>query len=417
MLNTPKKWQDFLVNRQKETFSFQAFSDLTKALGLVSPECSVITVTGTNGKGSTVKLIEQLLLAHGKKVGSFTSPHLFKVTERISLGGKALDEGYFIRVCQIILDKTKGLPLHFFQFLTLVALWVFKHESLDFMILEVGIGGRLDAVNVVNANYAVFTSIGLDHCERLGSDREAIALEKAGILRPGAIAFCADPDPPITLNKAIETQCLNSFNLGQDYGYEINGSKWAWRGPNKVIFNLPLPSLAFSNVSTALMVYDHIFNLNDLEQKYLYDVISQTHLPGRYEQINKNPDIIVDVAHNPAATFYLIEQLKQSYPLLPTFHLVFSAFQDKDIKGITNLFIGFKVKWYIATLDGERAATLSQLKQALEVHFNEIHISSSIPEAFELAQKRLENKDVIVAFGSFHVVSAVISALAKNEIK
>ena len=275
------------------------------------PGVRVVTVAGTNGKGSCCKIVEQCLLASGLTVGSYTSPHLFHYCERITINGVAVSE---LQVCQAFVEIDRArqeVTLTYFEFSTLAALWLFQQQQVDIVILEVGMGGRLDATNIVDADIAVITSIALDHQHWLGSDRTSIAAEKAGICRRGRALVCADEDPPETL--LILDEDHPCYWIGKQFSSRQQLKKhWLWQSSTEDRdYLLPEPQLPLPSVAAGLQVMSLLNALPTIKQ--LTKIIAQTTLTGRYQQlVIQGHHCIFDVAHNPAATQLLAERLKQT---------------------------------------------------------------------------------------------------------
>ena len=412
---TPDAWQSCLLKASTESASigFDALSVLAKALSLTEMDCPVIMVSGTNGKGSCVKLLETFYTRAGYRVGAYTSPHLLRINERIAINGEPLTDDAFIKACTAIAELTQAVILHFFEFLTLAALWAFKQQPLDILLLEVGIGGRLDPVNVIDATVAVITNIDLDHTDRLGETREAIATEKAGIFRPEQQAVCGDPDPPHTLLLSAKQQAVSLACQGQDYYALTEAQHWHWCFRQHAYPNLPFPRLSLDNVSTALMAYHLLESRLPVSLPVLRHVIEFTSLPGRFQEIASTPRTILDVAHNSASVVRLCLRLSQiKRDPEQRIHAVFSALQDKAIEDMIESCDALVSHWHLAPLAHPRKATLSVLKAPfLKKNRHNYNEYPHILSAYEGALSSASSEDIIIVFGSFYTVSAILRAV------
>ncbi|MFT5419301.1 MAG: dihydrofolate synthase/folylpolyglutamate synthase [Candidatus Endobugula sp.] len=372
----------------------------------------VFMVAGTNGKGSCVKTIEQCLLAQQYSVGTYTSPHLHHYCERIHIDGRPVTEEL---VCQAFaaIDAARDtnherLSLTYFEFSTLAALWIFVQQQVPFVVLEVGLGGRLDAVNIVDADIAIITSIAVDHEEWLGSDREKIAIEKLGISRP---------DKPVVIAETILTKSLKSFacthtsvnTLNQDFFVRaVNHSAWQWQSSAQARPEvLPLPALALTSVAAglqALYLLDLLPPLNEVKS-----VLSALQLTGRYQTKNiRHRQIIFDVAHNPAAAQLLADKLISTQLDDQNTIAVFALMQDKVIGDIIKPLSGCFTCWYSGNLSGnDRAASASVISQHLSMAEQRFNFAESIESAFDSALSHSAKHDRIVVFGSFFTVAAI----------
>lgn len=387
---------------------------------------TVITVAGTNGKGSTCATLEQLAINLGKTVGVFSSPELLDYKERVRINGKQLTEEEYCQAFALIEQARETTPLSPFEFGTLVALQLLASASPEVVILEVGLGGRLDAVNVVDADLAVITSIGIDHQAFLGNTRELIAIEKAGIMRPNGKVVIGDTDPPESLIARVAELQANALWWGRDFQFADNGideaetrlhSSWHWNLKNAVCYkHLPEPAVPKQNVATAMACAHH---LNwPVTEAVMINVCNTVSLPGRFQVIQTHPSIILDVAHNPQATGYLnkrLQQLIQSQSQQAKIHLVVGMLSDKDSAASLVPFTGQGAKWYLAPLPTPRSATAHNIASTLpetEPH----QLFATIAQALTQARKNANPHDCIVVFGSFFTVAEVLrSEAAKKE--
>ena len=378
------------------------------------PGVNVITVAGTNGKGSCCKIIEQCLLASGLTVGSYTSPHVFHYCERITINGTAVSESL---VCQAFaeIDRARGsITLTYFEYSTLAALWLFQQQQVDIVILEVGMGGRLDATNIVDAEIAVITSIDLDHQQWLGDDRAAIAKEKAGICRWGRPGVCADDNPPETLLMLDKDH--HCYWIGKEFSSCQQSNKhWLWQSSTENRdYLLPEPQLPLPSVAAGMQVVSLLNALPAIEQ--LMTMVTQTTLPGRYQQLLiKSRHCIFDVAHNPAATQLLAERLKQ-ITIYGKIRAVFAVMADKDVPGMLSPLWDCIDHWYIGELtDNPRAASVASVANLLVENHQRLTETKDIASALIKALTDADKDDRIVIFGSFYTVEAALSFVHRNS--
>ena len=385
-----------------------------KALGLESPTHTVITVAGTNGKGSSVAMLESILLAAGYRVGCYTSPHLLHYNERIRLNGEPVADSSICEAFERI-DRARGeTSLTYFEFGTLAAFDLFARAGLDVALLEVGLGGRLDAVNLLDADVALVTAIDIDHAAWLGEDREAIGREKAGIFRRGRPAVCSDPQPPASLlAHAAELGCELSLP-GRDFAYrQEEGDSWSWSGPRRYSA-LPLPALRgrfqLQNAAGVLMVLSLLAERLPVSPQHLRQGLLAVALPGRFQRLPGEPALIVDVAHNPQSAAALAENLRQM-PVAGETRAVVAMLADKDLARVVRELVPVVDHWYVAGLEvwrGCDAASLAAVVAAESAAAPAVH--EQLPQALAQAQQEAGPGDRIVVFGSFHTVAAALAA-------
>ena len=371
--------------------------------------CPVITVGGTNGKGSTCAMLESILRAGGSRTGLYTSPHLVRYNERVLIGGveaedQALIEGF------AAVERARGeTPLTYFEYGTLAALWSFSREKIDVAILEVGLGGRLDAVNVLDADCAVLTSVDIDHVDYLGPDRESIGREKAGIFRAGRPAVVAEPQPP----RAVLESVGEKLFIGKDFGFTRQGGQWTYWGPRGKRAGLAHPALRgeiqLRNAAAALCALDALslpVAMQDVRRG-----LAEVALPARFQVLPGRPRVILDVAHNAEAARNLAENLAAS-GFAPETIAVCGMLRDKDIAGVMRALAPRITRWHLASLPGPRGASADELEKALGKS-DEKHDSPK--NAFVSALKRAGEGDKIVVFGSFITVGEVVAWLKNNK--
>jgi dihydrofolate synthase/folylpolyglutamate synthase len=386
----------------------------------VAFSCPVIIVGGTNGKGSTCAMLESILLQAGYRVGLYTSPHLIDFNERARVNGEAVADAELVEQFEAV-DAARGdVSLTYFEFTTLAILRLFAQSELDAVILEVGLGGRLDAVNVVDADVAIVTSVDIDHTEYLGDTREKIGFEKAGIFRAGRTAICGDPVPPRSLIEHAEAIGADLWLFGRDFNYAGDKQQWNYGGRQQRRSALGYPSLRGANqllnASAALAALEALRDRLPVGAQEVRNGLVMVDLPGRFQVLPGRPTVILDVAHNPHAAATLAQNL-DNMGFHPYTYAVLGAMQDKDIAGVIGQLKSRVDHWCLTSLPLPRAATAQHLKQlVLEAGVAENGADQSIQtfdspaEAFANAQSRAGENDRIVVFGSFLTVAGVMAA-------
>jgi len=409
-------WLSYIAERhtQEVKLGLERIQHLAETLQLRHFPCPVISVAGTNGKGTTVAAITQLYTAAGYRVGSYYSPHLHHFTERVMLNNKPVSESELCAAFATIAQNTAEKPLTFFEFITLAALVIFKSHPLDLLVLEVGLGGRLDATNCVENDAAIITQIAFDHCERLGYDRESIGFEKAGIFRKNKIAICAEPDPPKSLLDQAESLDCDFYCIGKEYFYEGHDQEWSWRTEGVELNHLPLPKIPMSSAAAALMLSYCFSEQLSLKDEDRLQAIENTQLPGRFEVIQDCCPIIFDVAHNEASALLLAEKIKQTGHKGKTY-AVFSVLADKDCGAIVRAMAKLIDEWHVLPLQCPRAEKTEKIVHQIKALFdqpcyNHVDLSSM----WNTLREKLHPQDRVVVFGSFYTVAAVQSELRKT---
>jgi dihydrofolate synthase/folylpolyglutamate synthase len=381
--------------------------------------CPVITVTGTNGKGSTSAILESMLRCAGYRTALYTSPHLLRYNERVAIGGCALDDDALVAAFHAVEDartaSEPAVPLTYFEFGTLAALWSFARAAPDVAVLEVGLGGRLDAVNIVDADVAVVTSVDLDHMDYLGPTREHIGLEKAGIMRPGRPAVCGDPDPPQSLVAFAREIGATLFLAGRDYRHAAEGTQWRYEGPGGPRFGLPYPALRgayqLGNAATALAALGLLRDRLPVSSGAVRDGLTRVDLPGRFMVLPGRPVTVLDVAHNPHAARTLADTLGQM-GYHPRTIAVVGMLKDKDIDGVVRAVAPRIDEWRVASLPGARGGAAPALRDVLVaagVAATSIRMFDDVAAAWRDAQDGAGEADRIVVFGSFLTVAAALA--------
>lgn len=390
-------------------------------------DCPVTIVGGTNGKGSTCAMLESILLQAGYRVGLYTSPHLLHFNERARINGEPVSDDALIENFAAVEASRGEVSLTYFEFTTLAILRLFAEAGLDAVILEVGLGGRLDAVNVIDADVAIVTSVDIDHTDYLGSTREAIGFEKAGIFRAGRAAICSDPMPPKSLVEHAQAIGADLWLLGRDFNYAGDKQQWNYGGRNQRRNSLGYPSLRGANqllnASAVLAALEVLRQRLPVGAQEVRSGLVLVDLPGRFQVLPGRPTVILDVAHNPHAAATLAQNL-ENMGFHPYTYAVFGAMRDKDIDGVIAHLKNRIDHWCVTDLPLPRAATAAQLRQKLLdagiVPQNEpnaertIQVFDSPANAFSNAQSRAGENDRIVVFGSFLTVAGVM-AFRKSE--
>ena len=382
-------------------------------LGHTHPSHAVITVGGTNGKGSSVAMLESILCAAGYRVGSYTSPHLLRYNERIRIQGAEIDDASLCAAFERV-DRARGeLPLTYFEFGTLAAIDLFAGRPLDVALLEVGLGGRLDAVNVLDPDVALVTSVGIDHQEWLGGDRESIGREKAGIFRAGGLAVCGDPQPPVSLLEEARRLGVRLHRIGVDFGFDRHAGGWRWWGGGNRHDALPLPALQggfqLRNGAAVLMVLTLLAGRLPVGEEAIRQGLARVSLPGRLQLLPGEVTRLLDVAHNPHAAAVLAETLRET-PCAGRTLAVAGMLADKDHEGIFQALCSEVDAWYLADLPVARDAGAERLERALG-RVREDAVARrfpSVPAAYGQATGEARPGDRIVVFGSFHTVAEVL---------
>ncbi len=387
------------------------------AMGL-APAVPVITVAGTNGKGSTCAMLEAILMAAGYRVGLYTSPHLSRYNERVRIAGREADDAALASAFARVEAARAGLGgdarLTYFEFGTLAAADLFLRSAVDVLVLEVGMGGRLDAVNVFDADCAVVTSIGLDHMDYLGTTREAIGFEKAGVFRAGKPAVLADPLAPASVRAQAQAIGARLLRIGQEFGYRDEGELWSFWGAEGRKFGLPRPALRgaiqLQNASAALAALETLHQGLPVSLRHLRQGLAEVELRGRFQLLPGRPALVLDVGHNPQAAAVLAQNLSDPGSYSGTL-AVFGMLRDKDIAGVAGLLAKHIDRWYVCSLPPPRGAQAAELVQVLRrAGADTVRGFENPASAYAAACSDAGENDRIVAFGSFLTVADVIAA-------
>jgi dihydrofolate synthase/folylpolyglutamate synthase len=380
-------------------------------------DCPLIIVGGTNGKGSVCAYLHTILSQAGYRVGLYTSPHLLRFNERIRLGDAYADDASLVEAMAVVEAARGETPLSYFEHTTLAALWLFQGAGLDAVVLEVGLGGRLDAVNIVSADCAVVTSVDLDHEAYLGTDRERIGFEKAGIFRADRPAVCTDPNPPQSLLAHARGLPARLLLLGEDIGIKVDGAFWQCRVADSVYPALPWPALRgrhqFNNAAAAIAALWSLRARLPVPMAALRSGLALTSLAGRFQVIGQAPLRILDVAHNPHAARALAANLAD---LPPGGRIigVFAMLADKDIEAVVACLKPHIDFWHMAPLDVPRGAGSARLESALSRFDCRHAVHKDVAAAWRSACQEAGPTDTIIAFGSFHTVAEIMAAIERN---
>ena len=411
------RWQESLHPREIE-LGLDRVRTVAARLDLLQPACPVIIVGGTNGKGSTLAYLEAIYSGAGYRTGLYTSPHLIRYNERIRIGQREADDAGIMAAFEAI-DRARGdISLTYFEFATLAALWLCRQAAVDVMLLEVGLGGRLDAVNILDADVAIVTSIGLDHMDWLGGTRELIAREKAGIFRAGRPAICGESDPPADL-AAVARECgAHWYALNQTFGHRRGRDEhWDWWSLQREWSQLPQPSLGagvqLDNAAAALMAIDCLQPRLPLECAAITAGLGAARLPGRCQSLEQEGvELVLDVAHNPQAAGALADWLA-ARPAPGRTRAVYAGLADKDVRSVTAPLLPAVDCWYVGSLSGTRARHADSVLPVLAQAGAEATAFGDVASALQAARADSRPGDRILVFGSFLTVGEALQIVGK----
>jgi dihydrofolate synthase/folylpolyglutamate synthase len=384
-------------------------------------EAPVVIVAGTNGKGSTCAMLESIALQDGYRVGLYIKPHLVHFEERCRVGGAPVDAASLLPHFEAIEAARGELALTYFEFTTLAIMLRLAAEPLDLVILEVGLGGRLDAVNIIDADCSIITSIDIDHIEYLGADREAIGREKAGIMRAGRPVVVSDPMPPASLGLRANEIGADLRQLGRDFTYGGDRLQWQWSGRARRFSGMAYPALRgvnqLLNAAGVLAAFELLYQRLPISAQAVRVGLAMVELPGRFQVVPGQPALVLDVAHNPHAVAALAQNLDQM-GFFPRTHAVFGAMADKDLAAIFKHMAPLVDHWHFCDLPILRAASAADLAGQFENLRNagrlkadvavELHQHKDPLSALSAAAAAADPADRILVFGSFHTVGGVM---------
>jgi len=420
---TLAQWLEFIGRQHPDAIAL-GLDRVRAVLGrmTVRIECPVITVAGTNGKGSVCAMLEAILQASGRRVGLYTSPHLLRYNERVRVDGSEVADAPLIEAFAAVERARGAVPLTYFEYGTLAALWLFGRAAPDALVLEVGLGGRLDAVNVLDADCAVLTSVGLDHAEYLGDTRESVGREKAGIFRGGKPAVVADPEPPASVLEGAARAGAQLLRLGKDFGYRAHPGQWDYWGPCGRRAALAYPALRgarqLRNAAAALAALDAVHGRLPVSMQDVRRGLAAAAPPGRFQVVPGRPQVILDVAHNPEAAQSLADNLAAAGFAAET-RAVFGMLRDKDIAGVARIVAPRVTRWYLCGLGGPRGIAAEELARILAAAGVRAPLTTHLDAAaaFAAAREEAEENDKIVVFGSFLTVAEVMQSLAATRTR
>jgi len=411
-----KQWLDWQssLNPAEINLGLQRVSEIWDRLSPPVLESRVITVAGTNGKGSSVALLESLLTAGGYRTGSYTSPHILHYNERIRVDGVPVSDELICDAFERIENARQDLPLTYFEFGTLAALLVCTDAAVDVIILEVGLGGRLDAVNIIDADASLVTSIALDHQSWLGDDRETIGREKAGIFRAGIPAVFGSEDPPLSVLDTASQLGTPLYLLGRDYDLQVEDEhSWTWQGSETSWKNLPNPALAgvhqLRNAAGVLMALHTLKDRLPLDRQAIEQGLATVQLDGRNQLLEGRVNWLLDVAHNPHAVNMLAENLRVITPAGRVV-AVLGMLNDKDITSVFKIMGPLVDEWHLTDLNEPRAYTAEEMASQWKLVGlkSPLHVHLTVGDALDTATQFLVEGDLLLVFGSFHTVATAL---------
>jgi dihydrofolate synthase / folylpolyglutamate synthase len=406
-------WQEGL-HPQLIDLGLDRVAQVAQVMDVMRPASVVVTVGGTNGKGSCVALLAAILQAAGYRVGAYTSPHLLRYNERIRVCGADVTDSELCAAFQRVDDARGATSLTYFEFGTLAALDIFRRAALDVVILEVGLGGRLDAVNIVDADVALVASISLDHTQWLGHDREAIGFEKAGIFRAQRPAVCGDPNPPESIILRARALGAPLYCINRHFSVHADGQQWQWQGPTRRRDALPFPALRavaqLDNAASVLMVLDLLRARLPVDQAAVRAGLEGVSLAARF-QVWPGPVMrVLDVAHNEDSAKVLCATLSRQ-PCSGCTYAVVGMLADKDMAAVLRAMAPAVQAWYLGGLAVARGASGAQLAEALGASEGAApsQVFATVAQAYAAACAAVRPGDRVVVFGSFHTVAEVLA--------
>ncbi len=420
MAHSLDHWLSYLhhLHGRDVELGLERIRQVWQALDAPSPAPCVISVGGTNGKGSTVALLQAMLAASGRRVGTYTSPHLIRYTERVQIAGVEVSAEDFCIAFERIEQARGQVTLTYFEFGTLAAFLLFAKNDLDVVVLEVGLGGRLDAVNLLDADASIVTTVALDHQDWLGTNRDSIGREKAGIFRAGRPALVGDHAPPNGLIDMAAVMQVDLLCAGVAFQAEAEGENWRFRYGSTDLL-LPWPALPgvrqLDNAAVAVACLHALRKRLGWQPEALAEGLRSARLAGRLQVLADTPQLLVDVAHNPQAAHVLATWLRD-HPRAGRSVAVFSALADKDIAGIALVLHTLIETWHVVPIldAGPRGLDAASVATRLGevVGAERIRIYDALPEALAAARGSCSTSDRIVVFGSFHVAGALLAQIA-----
>lgn len=417
-----KEWLKYInfQHTKKIDMNLKRIKEVAERLNLLNSFKKVIIITGTNGKGTTGHVIESILIHSNIKVGFYNSPHLLCYTERVRVQGKNLSKKRFCHVFKKIELNRGSISLTSFEYGTLAALQLFKECNLDLIILEVGLGGRFDATNIINADISVITNIKLDHMNFLGDNLNKIGYEKAGIFRFNQDVVIGEKDLIQSVYEIANKFKVKLFRFGIDWNLKEKNNNILWKSKKNIFLYSKFLNVPYQNISTALAVIEclikrYVFFKKKISKNSIYKGLKNLNFLGRFQILRKNPYIILDVAHNPHAANYLSNRLSEikHYKNTKIYALV-GMLKDKDIQG-TLFYLKSQVNyWYLSSLHEERGTTAEHLSKYIQ---NKYFLFSSVKEAWIEINKKINKNDILIVFGSFYTVSKILKLNMHKNLK
>ncbi len=424
-LSSPKSlatWLDYIQALHSKTIEMglDRVTQVATALHL-KPNFLIITVAGTNGKGSTCAMLERIYHEAGYKVGCYTSPHLLRYNERVRVDCLEADDLSLCSAFEAVCAARGDLPLTYFEIGTLAAIWHFMHCNLDVVILEVGLGGRLDAVNIFDPVCTIVTGVDLDHMDFLGETKELISFEKAGIYRKNIPAICGDLQPSSSLLQYADDIQADLKLIGRDFSFIVTASGWNFQAQHETVISLPKPALVgdfqLNNAACVIQAVDCLQRQLPVAESEMRSGLQNVTLKGRFQVVNISPKVILDVAHNPQAATALAKNL-QNDPCNGRTLAIFAMLADKDVQGVIEAVAVEIDVWYVADINhvrGAKARVLTSLieKSTIEKNVFQHHIQnfSNVTDAYKQAYLDAHENDRIIVFGSFFTVADVMSVI------
>ncbi|WP_267130869.1 bifunctional tetrahydrofolate synthase/dihydrofolate synthase [Xanthomonas campestris] len=414
--NTLSDWLAYIEQQHPSVIAMglERVREVATRLQIAAPAAHVIVVGGTNGKGSTVAFIEAIGRAAGWKVGAYTSPHLLRYNERVRIDGVEASDAQLVAAFAAVEAARGDTALTYFEFGTLAALWLLQQSALELAVLEIGLGGRLDAVNIIDADVAVITTVDIDHTDWLGEDREAIGAEKAGIIRGWKPVVLGEIDPPSSVLGRAYQLGANAIRAGSDYFHEpIDAQHWRWRDVAQTL-ELPMPALQapvqLANAAAAIAALQAL--PVEVPATAWAQGVAAAQLPGRLQRVARDGvELMLDVGHNPQAARALAQALGTATPAGTTVAL-YAALADKDVRGVVEALTGCVDQWALAGLEGARGQSAEALRARLQgTAAAQAACHGDVAGALHAVLAEAQPGDRVLVFGSFHTVADALQAL------
>jgi dihydrofolate synthase/folylpolyglutamate synthase len=420
---TASRLQDWLHHfehrpQQEIRLGLERIRTVAQRLDLLQVDVPIVTVGGTNGKGSTVAALEAIYTAAGYNVGVYTSPHLLVFNERIRVNQQLISDASLCDIFSKIEIIRDGIHLTYFEMATLAALMHFKLQQVDVMILEVGLGGRLDATNIIDADVAIITTVDFDHEELLGNTLEAIGFEKAGILRPNKTLIYADLHMPKSIEQQASSLNVKTYTRGDAYDYALDRLCLTLNLPSQQTLKLPRPNLHPNAAAAAVVAVNYLCSELPVDELALQQAMQRVFIPGRMQVEYDTICTVFDVSHNPQAVRLLATRIKQIIDerSISKIHAVFSGLKDKDLSGLIQPMLSLVNVWYTAPLDNPRAAPINMIKEVFQdVAGIAPQMYGSIEDAYRCAKQQAQPGELLVIYGSFFVVSPIMLLDVKGD--